>query len=210
MTGALIGAKVNPNAQWDRDVQEILHSLLGGNAKDLLNRRKCLENLFKNNPNLPVWEKGFLLHALGDTYAHSDANGNPYSFPLGHGAQGHNPDLISNNINNYKAYTNSLYSMFGGQPNAAGVGQINAIINKAAGFAPPPGWFRKFLGGAVGNEDQQMMNLAQAAFGYNNPYIPGDFNIDKNEFMPTHAMVQQFIDMVKKACCPQGGWGLTV
>jgi RHS repeat-associated protein len=53
-----------------KDVQEWLHSLHGGGPNGIAGRRSCIMNLLQGS-KLDVWEKGFLIHALGDTFAHT-------------------------------------------------------------------------------------------------------------------------------------------
>jgi len=82
---------------WSHSIQRWLHSLHGGGPQASMDRRCCLASMLKD-PSLRAWEKGFINHALGDTFAHQDANGNAYdSTKNGHGRDsvfGIDPDLI--------------------------------------------------------------------------------------------------------------------
>jgi hypothetical protein len=98
---------------FSHDLQTYAHSLRGTDACVV---RASLLELF------PImtepWARGFLVHALGDAYAHTrdcKAHAVPcckplYGWPLGHGFRGHAPDLISYNPKRYMQYVRALYS----------------------------------------------------------------------------------------------------
>jgi hypothetical protein len=102
---------------WDlgHSVQVWLHSLRGGDAAPV---RASLENLLSQKMGKP-WAWGLLVHALGDSYAHSylvESNDSTeqqhdelYSWPFGHAFAGHEPDVIANHKQKYKTYLEALY-----------------------------------------------------------------------------------------------------
>jgi hypothetical protein len=59
-------------------------------------------------------QRGLLIHAYGDSYAHVDAFGNAYGWPLGHAPDGHFPDFIINDVPKYADYIRNLYEALGG------------------------------------------------------------------------------------------------
>jgi RHS repeat-associated protein len=82
--------------QYYLDVQEILHSLHGGDGAAAERRRQCLQKALKAS-GLTSWQYGFILHALGDAYAHTKDDESAYSSPWGHAADGDKPDIIGTN-----------------------------------------------------------------------------------------------------------------
>ena len=62
-------------------------------------------------------ERGAALHRLGDSYAHSKANGKMYDTGLGHLFQGHSPDKIAKRPELYLEYVKDLVSTLGGDEN---------------------------------------------------------------------------------------------
>ena len=69
---------------------------------------------------------------------HQQGKGKPFDFAEGHGAQGHNPDLIANNWMAHNNYLNYLFTQFGGIPGSPRAARVAGIKMVAAGFAPPP------------------------------------------------------------------------
>lgn len=104
-------------------IVETLHSLHGGHEEAVNTRRRLLAAMikdfdlsFKNKDEL--WKVGFLIHALGDSYAHVHGEGQTlksYNVVWGHAWDslfGDNPDDISGNVHafkNYLAYAEALY-----------------------------------------------------------------------------------------------------
>src|SRR5437016_13762040 len=67
-----------------REIYFYLHSMFGGDKQDMLNRQEGLKDMLIKNRGLLPWEKGFVIHALGDAFAHTDKNGAGYDYPYGH------------------------------------------------------------------------------------------------------------------------------
>jgi hypothetical protein len=103
-----------------RDVVNSLHSLHGGNAQAVEYRRQKLESLVRQSfiSNRPDWQTGFLIHALGDSYAHVySKNGQlqAYGEFMGHAFDntpwGEKPDLIfvNGHAEIYVSYVSALF-----------------------------------------------------------------------------------------------------
>ncbi|WP_430907058.1 RHS repeat domain-containing protein [Maribacter sp. 2-571] len=98
------------------EVQTFLHALTGSDAKKERTRTKKALKKFDSGSI----EFGFLMHRLGDTYAHSKSNGQTYSTGMGHGAAGHTPDEIFRRPALYKSYVLDLYDTLSAQTKAKG------------------------------------------------------------------------------------------
>lgn len=95
------------------EIQRSLHSLDGGSAKA---RRDCLRNLIAD-PKLKTWERGLLIHAFGDAYAHTSSGTDQlYEAPFGHAIQRNMPDYISQNPELFVEYMTDLTRMLNGEP----------------------------------------------------------------------------------------------
>jgi hypothetical protein len=102
------------------DIVNSLHSLHGGNAQAVADRRKMLEALVHQSfvSNQLDWQTGFLIHALGDSYAHVYfKNGQLQSYGefIGHAFEntrwGERPDSIFVNGHSeiYLSYVSALF-----------------------------------------------------------------------------------------------------
>ncbi len=123
-----------------KEIQRRLHSLTGGDPGRYRERIKCLIR----NENLTKDEIGILLHALGDTYAHSYASWSygidgdrriiiegadaAYTYPFGHALSGHGPDYIANNRARYSDYVYDMYQLFR-EINPSSQGNLNFIFD---------------------------------------------------------------------------------
>ena len=104
-------------------IVETLHSLHGGHQKAVEARRERLAAMIRKFDLRPenrkeFWKVGFLIHALGDSYAHVHGEGETlkaYNVIWGHAWDslfGDNPDDISGNVHafrNYLAYAQALF-----------------------------------------------------------------------------------------------------
>ena len=104
-------------------IVETLHSLHGGHQKAVEARRDGLAAMIRKFDLRPenrkeFWKVGFLIHALGDSYAHVHGEGETlkaYNVVWGHAWDslvGANPDDISGNVHafrNYLAYARALF-----------------------------------------------------------------------------------------------------
>jgi RHS repeat-associated protein len=179
---------------FDRDIQNYLHSLHGGGPDAVKKRQCCLQRLVKNSKT--NWEKGLLIHALADSYAHVDGKGNAYSTGLGHTYDSRSdktdPDIIANEGAQFKSYTAALNSALGGKMSNA---ELSALQNAKLQSYP---------------NQQQAINAArsmsQIVYGYKGTYDPrgssksGEKVIDPLMGELTKAQVQSVIDKIKRAC----------
>jgi len=98
-------------------IQDNLHSLTGGSPC----RRRCVLRTILRTQQLSTPQRGLIIHALGDAYAHTwfDWFGGEHGFgaPFGHALAGHAPDHIGTDPGKYQNYVGSLYSAPGGAPN---------------------------------------------------------------------------------------------
>jgi RHS repeat-associated protein len=104
---------------WMNKVHDNLHSLHGGDARQVENRQMALAETFATQ-GIDTMTKGFIIHALADSYAHVDSNGSAYSPGRGHAIDSvknavplsdPDPDLVTANFDNYKAYATRLYGL---------------------------------------------------------------------------------------------------
>lgn len=104
------------------NIMNVLHSLHDGDHAEVLERRNKLKAeiayLVKENKEANAWKIGFLIHALGDSYAHTRggmANLHGYNEFIGHmldnWAHGNKPDEIVVN-NNYLIYIEFVTALF--------------------------------------------------------------------------------------------------
>jgi len=127
------GSEMATKNDWLRQIQELLHSLHGGDA---IARRDCLRGLLKDT-TLTTEERGLILHAFGDSYAHSYVDPNTgktmaYSFPFGHGAEDTDPDQASLRPELYSGYVNDLFNSLPSGTLSQTPNLIQSIINENA------------------------------------------------------------------------------
>lgn len=107
---------------WRRDITEQLHSLHGGDNAQVQRRRHRLGELIRRQmlkgDDESVKEAGLLIHAFGDSYAHTKGNYNngseeAYGTIFGHGLAGHHPDQIVHPdvFPKYEAYVRHLFEV---------------------------------------------------------------------------------------------------
>lgn len=99
-------------------INSILHSLHGGGKKEVdIRHQYFLQRIHDDmlKPDEPRWQVGFMIHAMGDSYAHTKGhtdNLSAYSECIGHiFAFKNKPDTIvaNNNSEIYVLYVRSLY-----------------------------------------------------------------------------------------------------
>jgi RHS repeat-associated protein len=179
------------------DVQRLLHSLAGGLAAP---RRECLRKML-SDASLQTWEKGFLIHAFGDSYAHSrvddqrtisvidfasdtptrEANPNfgqdvLYEAPFGHAGDLSRPDYVTLRPDLYGRYLSALVGAISSAPlGQSQQSQIQAVLTQVKAAAT------KFSGLSddtrARQEIQFFRQLATSSdFGYPaNGYAPEQF-----------------------------------
>jgi RHS repeat-associated protein len=89
------------------------HALTGGSASNERARSRGMFNRASTSQH-----RGYALHRLGDSYAHSKSNGKMYSNGIGHAFKGHAPDKIANRPELYMQYVKDLVGTLGGDSNA--------------------------------------------------------------------------------------------
>lgn len=131
---------------WDyrRRIMDTLHSLHGGDYAAVARRRSILHQLVKESSASRTrdWETGFLIHALGDSFAHVHGDlEKPEAFGslVGHGFEFFNdPDEIfggaepNKNYHKYVAYTSSLFEALSTSNNAIGRTALESFQNGIA------------------------------------------------------------------------------
>lgn len=111
-------------------VNAVLHSLHGGDADAAERRRERLAHEIarrvaegSSSSADWSWQTGFMIHALGDSFAHTRTDGTAYGELYGHLFDGHTPDLAGLRPELYQSYVIALYSALGGDRN----GDFNAL-----------------------------------------------------------------------------------
>ena len=185
-----------------KDIKEELHSLYGDDA---FPRRKCLSDLIRD-PALAPWVKGLLIHAYGDSYAHTTGSGDSFSPTygptLGHanpldGDSGHAPDIITNRPDLYAHYLNALTNVLA----KSSGNQVNSDILQHVFDTIPT-----IPTHSITDEDAAFRDLA-IQNGYNRRYKPeagqGGLNPLPPDKMPalSEEQVQKVIDLIKRKCC---------
>lgn len=111
---------------WRNDVSGKLHSLHGGRRAKIDIRRAAIRHAIAGMLNDPAkdWQTGLLIHALGDTYAHTknefnSDNEQAYGVWIGHllpSLFGSSPDQIKTPLNEpkYLGYISDLYQLLSG------------------------------------------------------------------------------------------------
>lgn len=114
---------------WRNDISGKLHSLHGGGRKEIDARRAIIRRAITEKLDDPAkdWQTGLLIHALGDTYAHTKNELNSekeqaYGVWIGHlipSLFGKSPDKIKTSLNEpkYLAYITDLYQLLSRNPN---------------------------------------------------------------------------------------------
>ncbi|WP_323761142.1 hypothetical protein [Maricaulis sp.] len=93
-------------------INAVLHSLHGGDRDAVAQRRADLAAMVEarvRSTDRVDWQTGFLIHALGDSYAHTNPAGEAYGELYGHVFDGHEPDLVGNRRELYITYIEALF-----------------------------------------------------------------------------------------------------
>jgi RHS repeat-associated protein len=176
------------------DVQNWLHSLHGGNPDQVRARQDCLKKLISDG-KLKEWEKGFVIHALGDAYAHVKPNGWAYCAPCGHAGDGTAPDNIANDPDKFMDYMSSLCTSLGGGRSARK--ELRRILSQGLGD--------------LSNVRDGMIREADRLGLYDqepHPYYPRTDDVYRPRTwlpdgtrIPSRSEVQELIKTLKNACC---------
>jgi RHS repeat-associated protein len=179
---------------WEYGVNTWLHSLHGGAAQP---RQQMLSDMIRQG-GMSDWQMGFLLHAYGDSFAHTYTNANgclvAYSWPLGHGPQGHDPDTIGRHTDAYKGYVDQLFKTLGGNASDENAMKMLDQIKLAADWMNQTNdpSVSKFADSDTG-EASTMEDLARSSnFGFNNSWwtpTPGQEGTQPGMAFPTQSQV---------------------
>ncbi len=98
-------------------MQELLHSLHGGDQQQIARRRALLKDMIEDT-TLPTWQRGVLIHVRLEMHMHTHIPTTPgglgaFSFPFGHAAEnilGDSPDNIALHKDAYQGFVLSLFS----------------------------------------------------------------------------------------------------
>lgn len=172
-----------------KKVFDCIHSLHGGDAEASRTRRKQLRDYLKSNfSRLNVWQKGIILHALGDAYAHTNKYDVAWAWKRGHLYAGHKPDWVSTDPKKFKEYVRALYFALGGE----GEIEDNAKLME----------FLQFSRTVPQNEEgerTQMLLWARDKMGYTGyqdyPYVPNwKYNRIESLAVPKKSDVEKFMN----------------
>lgn len=130
---------------WRSDITEELHSLHGGNNASVQFRRQLLAKLIQQKLKDPTVENlkeaGLLIHAFGDSFAHTKGEFNggkekAYGQLVGHLFDGHKPDDFwrAENFPKYQAYVSTLYHTLQPEHNPTGEDELKTYLNGLAAY----------------------------------------------------------------------------
>ena len=183
---------------WLWDFQDYLHSLHGAPVGP---RRKCLIKFIKEG-KLSTWQQGFVIHALGDSFAHTYNQDNyltwshampsevAYDFPAGHLLAGHTPDVIANYPVKYDNYVVTLAATLDPGGRHTDQKRIKVFLD-----------FSQLLP-HDGNRAVQRMAEYATAQGYPiDKYRSGSYNLDSAQYTPTRAEVGELMEKIRKSWC---------
>ncbi|MCG7985335.1 MAG: hypothetical protein JAY90_21645 [Candidatus Thiodiazotropha lotti] len=108
-------------------IMSTLHSLHDGKHSAVLKRRQDIQQLISDgvrSGNLTDPQIGLMIHALGDSYAHTtgnldDGDLEAFGYVLGHLFHGTKPDIITYNPKKYRLYACALYDALNGKGDCA-------------------------------------------------------------------------------------------
>jgi hypothetical protein len=197
--------------------------LHGGGPAEVQQRRDCLAKMLKEE-KLNPWERGVIIHALGDAYAHVDSSdGAAWSWPFGHGFYGHRPDSIGDDKPKYQQYVFKLYTALGGDGAPEDNHQIQALLTYINGPEGPqplapfrdhwwsPFWtWGKSQESALEEEAKGLQTfMKKEGIDYPFEYVPGKFNLapdhggtTTNPALPTvtHSDMDNLMSRIERYC----------
>lgn len=121
-------------------INAILHSLHGGDLDESLRRRALLLDVFQGldqtSPDY-YWKAGLVLHAFGDSYAHTNESGATYGEFFGHLFDGHAPDQIGQRPELYLSYVEMLFEALNeGEGDSTALATFRQDIRRLEGEPP--------------------------------------------------------------------------
>ncbi len=206
INNALKAMTVLPGGGDARDIHDYLHSLLRDGSKGANNTRRCCLLKLLSSAGLEPWEKGFLTHALGDTYSHAwnDRRKNvwseevyrpeedyPYTAGAGHGLDLTHPDAVRYRKARYKAYADALFQALGGKDRDSSQ-QMNDLSDFVDGLD---------VNGGDPKENDAFEKHARDKHGYDHDYAPQHAE-KPNEQFPKKTMDdwKKLLEKIKAAC----------
>lgn len=183
-------------SRWRLDQAEMIQDYLHSLSADPVKRRCILTHLLQN-PDLPPNQRGILIHALGDAYAHTFDLFGEHGFapPFGHTLGGHAPDHIGNAPGKYEQYVQNLYGLLGGAADDPNLQAFLASVPNCPAIT--------FLddAGISADESQWGHDWVQRLLGYD----PGDVPVlDPNREMNPEdidALINMIRQEAKSGCC---------
>jgi hypothetical protein len=174
-----------------------LHSLHGLRGDDLQKRRDKLEQMIKN-PKLKPWQRGALIHAYGDAYAHTKiVNGVEEAFLLTHYPPGETPDQIGSNPQTYANYVDGLLRALGSDPNKLSPARkrLLSILKANAATLPKD----------CADEAKKMDKFVRENFGFKWRWFPGKelqlgiyrIKVDPIKKLPTQQELSDFLNYMR-------------
>ena len=195
-------APLNSGRYWEYGVNYYLHTLTGGDQTMALKNQQALQSLVAKG-SLQPWQRGILIHAFGDSFAHVDKNtGEPFGWPPGHALMGHLPDFIGYNFHAYSTYVEQLYTALQG-PTYENNAAITEILNTAFHLKYSSRDYA-FPEADEFSNAKTMEALARKSFGYAFAYSPGAeigtwAAIDHDMWRPRDGQVELLWDMIDTA-----------
>jgi RHS repeat-associated protein len=182
-----------------RDIQNWLHSLHGGDDYQVNHRRACLTNMLSDS-KLAGWRKGFVIHALGDAYAHTEGppgDEHAYVTPMGHfwaSLFGRSPDEISHNPRKFAAYMHCLCMSLGGDEASWNELRQQFVTDQNGNRIKHPS--SKSLADIANSDtgyNKEIQDAADARDGGRSTFVPWND-------VPSVSAVKELIKDMKKAC----------
>lgn len=171
----------NITGQWGKDVFNWQHSLHGGSKSDIALRRESLVSLLKGKSLSRNWERGFVIHALGDAYAHTyDNDSKAYGHPRGHAwdnIRGNSPDVIARSFARYEEYVKELYLALGGNGKPEDNPKIAKILETAQQLPTSQD-------DAVALMEALARDPKHFSYSYRYRPVEGGYNLDVNNNKP--------------------------
>lgn len=194
--------------RWMKEVMELIHSLHGGDPAE---RQKCLKSLLQD-PTLSREERGIVIHALGDAFAHTYSNANGGEVAYDAGKDGHMvdtmkgkcPDCLGNKRSSeqHAAYFVSLCQTLGGNLGACATcsARVSASLNAARSWTDRQ-MDRQQEDYNISARDYLRHEAKQLGFSANAGWRP-EFGGTSNYYRQlSKAEIDSLMKKIKKACC---------
>jgi hypothetical protein len=170
-------------------VQTWLHSLRGGEALPV---QESLAGLIKRVER--PWARGLLIHALGDSYAHTFPDGDLetyklYRWPIGHALSCDAPDVIARHKDKYLKYLDALYDGLKSRSRTP----RQCLVDRLKDFVRCPDWSE--------TTDEEMAIGRFIALQHLEPeHLPKEMDMTLGRWT-----VHQWIQLVRDGCQSEAG-----